>query len=53
MKRLLALLFCGAVLVSWCAPNSWTQATWGAISGYVSDPSGAAVPGANVTVTEV
>ena len=29
------------------------QATWGAINGYVTDPSGAAVPGANVKAREV
>jgi hypothetical protein len=36
-----------------CAPGATAQATWGAISGYVNDPSGAVVPGANVKVKAV
>src|SRR5437016_12505030 len=52
MKKVLALVVGGMMVVSWCTPHSWAQATWGAISGYVSDPTGAAVPDANVTVTE-
>ena len=36
-----------------CAPAAMAQATWGAINGYVTDPSGAAVPGANVKAREV
>jgi hypothetical protein len=36
-----------------CAPVAMAQATWGAINGYVTDPSGAAVPGANVKAREV
>ena len=53
MKKALALVFSGALFVALGAPSASAQATWGAISGYVSDPSGAAVPGANVAVTEV
>jgi Carboxypeptidase regulatory-like domain len=30
---------------------SWAQATWGTISGFVTDPTGAAVPNANITIT--
>src|SRR5450755_976551 len=33
------------------ARHSWSQATWGTISGFVTDPSDAAVPNANVTIT--
>jgi hypothetical protein len=36
-----------------CAPRATAQATWGAINGYVTDPSGAAVPGANIKAKEV
>ena len=53
MQKALALVFSGALFAALGAPSAWAQATWGAISGYVSDPSGAAVPGANVTVAEV
>jgi hypothetical protein len=53
MKRTTALIFAGVVCICFSAPNGRAQATWGAISGYVSDPTGAAVPGANVTTTEV
>src|SRR5215831_16172255 len=53
MKKVLVLLFAGTMLGSLGASNSRAQATWGAISGYVSDPTGAAIPSANITVTEV
>ena len=36
-----------------CVPRATAQATWGAINGYVTDPSGAAVPGANIKAKEV
>lgn len=39
------------VFISWGQLRA--QATWGAISGFVSDPSGAAIPGATVTATEM
>lgn len=52
-KKIIGWAFASLILTSLCALNSRAQATWGAISGYVSDPSGAAVPGASVTVTEV
>jgi outer membrane receptor protein involved in Fe transport len=45
---------CGLVLVSlsFGAPSrGYGQAVWGAITGYVTDPGGAAVPNAEVTVT--
>ncbi|HXJ91689.1 MAG TPA: carboxypeptidase regulatory-like domain-containing protein [Terriglobia bacterium] len=53
MKGVLALICGGFVAMSLCARNSSAQATWGAISGFVNDASGAAIAGASVTVTEV
>ena len=53
MKRIATVVFGALLLSSVCAQRCWSQATWGAISGFVSDASGAMVPGANVTVTEV
>ncbi len=50
--RFRTLVLTCLALVFLYAVNIWAQATWGAISGYVTDPSGGAVPGANVTVTE-
>ena len=41
------------MLVASVQPNCWAQMTWGSITGYVSDPTGAAVPGATVAVTQV
>src|SRR5499427_5438921 len=46
-----ALLF-GAILVS-SAGVSYGQAVNGTLLGTVTDPAGAVVPGANVTITEV
>ncbi len=42
-----------AILVSVCAPFSQGQAVYGSIFGTVTDPSGAAISGATVTVTDV
>jgi hypothetical protein len=53
MKRVLAVALGVVLFAGLHASHGRAQATWGAISGFVSDPSGAAVPGANVTVTEV
>jgi len=53
MKKVLALIFAGFVAFSVSAGDCWSQATWGAISGFVNDASGGVVAGANVTVTEV
>lgn len=51
--RVLALV-AGSVLMMYLhVPNGWAQLNTGSITGYVTDPSGAAVASANVTVTEV
>ena len=53
MRKMLAAVV--GVLVLGClgAGRARAQATWGSISGFVSDSSGAMIAGANVTVTEV
>jgi hypothetical protein len=57
MKKTLFVFVCVvAVLVLTCAvwtPQAGAQAVYGSIFGTVTDPSGAAVPGASVTVTSV
>src|SRR6516225_9798398 len=40
-------------LVLSVCPSSWAQTTYGAITGSVVDPSGAIVPDAKVTLTNV
>ena len=53
MRTVNRLLF--AVLALACTLTfpqyCWSQAVWGTINGYVTDPSGAAVPNAAITVT--
>jgi len=52
MKRsLLVLAAAVGLLWSVCAPSAFGQAVYGSILGTVTDPSGAAVNGAKVTVT--
>src|SRR3984893_18475909 len=57
MKKTLFVFICAAaVLVLTCAvwtPQAGAQAVYGSIFGTVTDPSGASVPGAQVTVTSV
>jgi hypothetical protein len=45
------LLFLG--LASVAARPAWAQVTAGSLSGVVTDPTGAVVPGAHITVTDV
>ena len=53
MRKTLALVFGSLAFVLIYASSAWAQANWGAISGYVTDPAGAAIAGASVDVTEV
>ena len=53
MRKIVYVVFGALLLSCFCAHRGWSQATWGAISGFVSDASGAMVPEANVSVTEV
>src|SRR5262245_15095983 len=48
-SRFIATSF--AVASLWCVPRSLGQSTFGAITGTVTDPTGALVPAADVTVT--
>src|SRR5271163_3743076 len=49
-SRLQTLLFC-AVIVLTTSLSLHGQSTYGTVDGTVTDPSGAAVPGAQVTLT--
>ncbi len=49
--RVMMLLFVAGI--STLSPFAFGQAVYGSIYGTVSDATGAAVPGANVTVTDV
>ncbi|MDQ2842519.1 MAG: carboxypeptidase-like regulatory domain-containing protein [Acidobacteriota bacterium] len=50
LKHVAGFLVCTLSLIAVFTPAAWSQATWGTISGFVTDPSGAAIQGANVTV---
>lgn len=52
MKKIAAFFIGASLFVGLCAPSLWSQATWGTITGYVKDPSGAVIPGVTVTATE-
>ena len=53
MKKIGWMLSAALASLCLCAPAAIAQATWGAINGYVNDPSGASVPGATVKAKEV
>jgi len=50
-----AILFVAAVLCSltFLAPSAWAQLYTGSITGVVTDPSAAMVPGARITLTDI
>ncbi|MGB6973548.1 MAG: TonB-dependent receptor [Terracidiphilus sp.] len=52
-KRAISLLGFLLVIVTVLAPSAWSQAVTATIVGTVTDPSGAAVPGATVKATSV
>jgi Carboxypeptidase regulatory-like domain/TonB dependent receptor-like, beta-barrel len=52
-KTLVIVGFAAAVVSCFCAPSISAQAVYGSIIGTITDPQGAAVPGAKVTVTSV
>ena len=52
-KNVVLLIFVGFASLCLCAPRARAQATWGAINGFVTDPSGAAIAGANIKATAV
>ena len=49
MHRIFAVIFCIAFLPALTLP-AFCQTTFGSITGAITDPSGAAVPGAHITV---
>src|SRR5690242_15508473 len=55
MARLEKVFFAVVVLslVVWSVPSAFSQAVFGNITGTVTDPSGAAVPNAAVTITDI
>src|SRR5262249_46306946 len=52
-NRILSLLFGLLIVLGACALEARAQAVYGSISGTVTDSSGAVVPGATVTITDI
>src|SRR5579872_2280893 len=53
MKKLGFTVVMGCLLLAVAVPNAFGQAIYGNIVGTVTDPSGAAVPQAKVTIVDV
>ena len=53
MKHAFALFATCTALLVVCSPRLCAQAVYGSIVGTVTDPAGAAVPNAKVTITDV
>src|SRR3984893_1245652 len=57
MKKTFLVVFSALAVLTlactWLAPQAAGQAVYGSVFGTITDPSGAAVPGAKVTVTSV
>lgn len=51
VTRLIRSALFTLVLLPIFALSAWSQATWGTISGFVTDPSGAAIPNVNIAIT--
>jgi outer membrane receptor protein involved in Fe transport len=51
-RALMAVLLC-SFLISFTIPEALAQATTGTLGGVVADPSGAVIPAAEVTATEI
>src|SRR5580704_6763553 len=52
LPRALVVVLC-SFLLSFTIPDAFAQATTGSLGGVVTDPSGAVIPGAEVTATEI
>src|SRR6266568_2168270 len=53
MRKMLTIVVGVLLLACHGAGRARAQATWGSISGFVSDASGAMIPGANVSARQV
>ena len=52
-QRILRLFVALAVGIAFFGVHTWAQMTYGSLTGTVTDPTGAVVPGAQVTLTDI
>jgi hypothetical protein len=52
-EKAFCLALCALLCIALCPGSGFGQAVYGSVFGTVSDASGAAIPGANVTVTNI